>query len=61
MERRSGAGFKNACAAVSPATAARSATIASGQHWFVLPGAKTSLKNKSKVTAIDTFWEIELE
>jgi len=39
----------------------KTSTIASGQQWFLVPGAKVSLKNKSKVTVVDTFWEIALK
>lgn len=35
--------------------------IASGQLWLVRPGTKFSLENRSRVTVIDTFWEIVLK
>ena len=39
----------------------KSSTIASGQLWLVRPGTKFSLKNKSRATVVDAFWEIALK
>ncbi len=39
----------------------KTSTIATGTLWWVPPGTKFTLTNKSKVTVVDAFWEVTLK